>query len=250
MIHSTAIWAKSYGLENRVSLLVDHGSVPAGYYFKDRGLSIIFAGKKLKADDVIVRDIPFCQDKLNRDVVVITQDYELIQRCKRAAHRSGGKEMSIIRKFNIQEALCIILSSFHENKNSSLFCMFLVTVTAPLFFLADLQNVVGDNLLQNIEFEENDCPSEEEEEESSSENMIEDKITADVELEITLGAKLIAVESQLRNKAKTRKSQKHISTSKCLNIMHYANHINHSHIYLTKLVRQKRERSWKSRQKK
>ncbi len=212
VIHSTAIWARYYGLQNHVSLLVDHGSVPAGYYFKDRGLSIIFAGKKLKADDVIVRDIPFCQDKMNRDVVVITQDYELMQRCKKASHRSGGKEMSIIRKFNIQEALCSIL--LFMKTRIHLYFVSVVTVTAPLFFLADLQNVVGDNLLQNI-----DCSSEEEEEELSSENIIEGKVT-DVELEITLGAKLIAVESQLRNKAKTRKSQKHISTSKFIyNIM-------------------------------
>ena len=53
VIHSISIWAKEYGLEDRVSLLVDHGSVPSGYYVKDKGLCIIFAGKKLKADDII-----------------------------------------------------------------------------------------------------------------------------------------------------------------------------------------------------
>lgn len=53
VIHSISIWAKEYGLENRVSLLVDHGSVPSGYYVKDKGLCVIFAGKKLKADDII-----------------------------------------------------------------------------------------------------------------------------------------------------------------------------------------------------
>ncbi len=53
VIHSISIWAKEYGLENRVSLLVDHGSVPSGYYVKEKGLCVIFAGKKLKADDII-----------------------------------------------------------------------------------------------------------------------------------------------------------------------------------------------------
>lgn len=197
VIHSTSIWAKAYGLEDRVSLLVDHGSVPSGYYFKERGLSIIFAGKNMKADDVIVRDVPFCQDKLQRDVVVITQDYELMQRCKKAAHRSGGKELSII---------------------------------PPLFFLADLQHVVGDNLMQNIESSENkdtdsgnslsDAISEDDSENSDKEYQLSEEknekteITSDMELEITLGARLIAAETQLRSKGKSKKSLKTLSPSK------------------------------------
>lgn len=185
VIHSVAIWAKHYGFENRVSLLVDHGSVPSGYYFEERGLSIIFAGKKLKADDIIVRDIPFCQRQLERDVVVITQDYELMQRCKKAAQRSGGKEMSII---------------------------------PPLFFLTDLRNVVGDNLEKSIEVEkmnldEKPSPS------TLQDHPEDDIITSDMELEITLGAKLIAIETQLRSKGKSKKSWKNISTSKSFYVL-------------------------------
>jgi hypothetical protein len=183
VIHSTSIWAKEYGLENRVSLIVDHGSVPSGYYFKERGLGIIFAGKKFKADDIIVRDIPFCQDKLHRDVVVITQDYELMQRCKRAAHRSGGKELSII---------------------------------PPLFFLADLQSVVGETLVENIESDENLVEKNSTNDTSTATEVHDDdkKIASDAELEITLGAKLIGIESQLRSKGRTKKSIKSISKSK------------------------------------
>ena len=212
VIHSTSIWAKHYGLENRVSLLVDHGSVPSGHYFKDRGLSIIFAGQKLKADDIIVRDIPFCQDKLQSDLVVITQDYELMQRCKRAAHRSGGKELVII---------------------------------PPLFFLADLQNVVGENLVQNIEAEQ-----EMSHDDSFTEKItIDDEITTEMEIEITLGAKLIAVESQLRNKAKTQKSFKHLSSSKFISSAIFSLICFLQHLFLIIFPYQKRERSLKSRQK-
>ena len=142
-----------------------------------------------------MRDIPFCQQQLNRNLIVVTQDYELIQRCKSAAQRSGGRELSIV---------------------------------PPLFLLADLQNVVGDNLIQNIESEQekkvNDTVEENDEMiESSvnddgdvreSSNTEIDQLTSEMEKEITLGAQLIAVDNQLRSKGKSRKSLKNLSTSK------------------------------------
>lgn len=142
----------------------------------------------------VVRDIPFCQQQLNRNLIVVTQDYELIQRCKSAAQRSGGRELSIV---------------------------------PPLFLLADLQNVVGDNLIQNIELEEekkvNDKVEENDEIVESNVNdgnLNEsadteiDQLTSEMEKEITLGAQLIAVENQLRSKGKSRKSLKNLSSSK------------------------------------
>ncbi len=135
-----------------------------------------------------MRDIPFCQRQLNRNLIVVTQDYELIQRCKAASQRSGGREMSVV---------------------------------PPLFLLADLQNVVGENLVESIESEQskkdnegNKMQNENNDVETNSGTY--DEITSAMEKEITLGAQLIAVESQLRSKGKSRKSLKHLSASKFL----------------------------------
>ena len=137
----------------------------------------------MKADDVITRDVPFCQEQLNRDLVVITQDTELIHRCKQAAQRSGGNELTIVK---------------------------------PLFFLGDLENIVGENLSQNIidSNEEQVDTSTSTSTSTSSEkitNSVRDDMTSEMELEITLGARLIAAESQLRSKGRNKKQ---ISTSK------------------------------------
>lgn len=142
-----------------------------------------------------VRDIPFCQRQLHRNLIVVTQDYELIQRCKAAAQRSGGKELSIV---------------------------------PPLFLLADLQDVVGDSLIQNIEEDqkqkENEANAANEAKGSDLESTCSeyDQMTSEMEVEITLGAQLIAVENQLRSKGKSRKSLKNLSSSKFQNIIIYA----------------------------
>ena len=52
----------------------------------------------MKADDVMVRDVKYCQESLDRDLIVITQDTELIKRCKRAAERGGFMNGKRIRK--------------------------------------------------------------------------------------------------------------------------------------------------------
>eukprot|EP00957_Ditylum_brightwellii_P045030 3416155-Ditylum_brightwellii.AAC.1 len=166
---SVSIWAKDYNLGGQVSLIVDHGSAPNGYWLKDQGISVIFAGQSMKADDVIVRDVPFCQKELLRDVIVVTADTELIQRCKRAAERSssvGAKSLQVID---------------------------------PNLFLQDMESVVGDTLA-NIEQEQRV------EEEKQLEQSNDDKITSDMENEITLGARLIAVETQLKNSKKKKKN--------------------------------------------
>eukprot|EP00978_Attheya_sp_CCMP212_P015901 scaffold41153_cov38-Attheya_sp.AAC.3 len=73
LVHSAAIWAKHYGLGGRVSLIVDHGMEPTGYYYNywrnnndnnnndedlspddqgdGGGMGVIFAGPSFKADD-------------------------------------------------------------------------------------------------------------------------------------------------------------------------------------------------------
>ena len=93
ILHSTSIWANHYGFQQQTSLVVDHGSIPSGYHLKKEGLSVVFAGSKLKADDVIVRDISFFQKLLHRpSLVIVTADNELILRCKRASSSSSVKE--------------------------------------------------------------------------------------------------------------------------------------------------------------
>ncbi len=173
IISSSSIWAKAYGLGDRVSLIVDHGSAPNGYYLKEKELSIIFAGKQMKADDVIVRDVPFCQRQLTRDVIVVTGDTELIQRCKRAADRSGGKELICVK---------------------------------PMFFLQDLEAIVGDSL--------DTCNEDMEIKNERTTEPPVDTLTSDMETEIKLGARLIAVETQLRSRGKAKK----ISPSKLVSL--------------------------------
>jgi Icc-related predicted phosphoesterase len=201
-------------------MLVDHGSVPSGYYLEKRGLSVIFAGKSMKADDVIVRDVPFCQNTLGRDVVVVTADTELIQRCKSAANRSGGKMLSIIN---------------------------------PLFFLADFEKIVDQSLEESI----SSMSEEEDESETPEERQADDDLTSGMEKEITQGARLIAVETQLRNRGKKNKN---LSPSKfssfcdiCtdpLNILHVPTCALISHTRIIPLdVSEKRKKLMKQAQK-
>ena len=96
VINSVSIWAKAYDLDGCISLIVDHGSITGGYWLRNKGLSVIFAGQQMKADDVIARDVPFCLSKMLRDLIVVTADSELIQRCKGAVDRSCGKQLQII----------------------------------------------------------------------------------------------------------------------------------------------------------
>lgn len=170
LISSTSIWAQAYNLTGHVSLLVDHGSIPSGHYLPQHGLSLIFAGTSMKADDVIVRDVKFCQEVLDRDLIVITQDTELIKRCQRAAERGGfknghkvGKELKIVK---------------------------------PIFFLQDLEHVVESTLKEELEhLEDEENSSDEDEEEGLKKN---ENITPEMEYEITMQAKLIAAQTQLK----------------------------------------------------
>ena len=132
-------------------------------------MSVIFAGKSMKADDVMVRDVPFCQNELGRDVVVVTADTELIQRCKSAANRSGGQMLSIIN---------------------------------PIFFLADFEKIVEESLEESVSMKEEEEDKSKGDEESEEAN----EITAEMEKEIALGARLIAIQTQLRNKGRKNKN--------------------------------------------
>jgi Icc-related predicted phosphoesterase len=83
LLEQATIWTKHHGLEGKVNLVVDHGTVTCGYWLKDRGLSVCFAGPRQKADDVISQDV-----SLFGTSIVVTADNELQQRCRRSARHS------------------------------------------------------------------------------------------------------------------------------------------------------------------
>jgi Icc-related predicted phosphoesterase len=86
LLKRTTIWTKANNLHDRVSLIVDHGSVHSSYYLPEGGLSVTFAGTRMKADDVLARDVPY----FDRNTIVITADNDLMSRCRNAMERAEG----------------------------------------------------------------------------------------------------------------------------------------------------------------
>jgi hypothetical protein len=83
MLKRTALWTKLYNLENKVNIIVDHGSEHDGYYLPDGGIGIIFAGLDLKADDILARDV----GSFHKNIAVVTSDNGLIARCASTMNR-------------------------------------------------------------------------------------------------------------------------------------------------------------------
>mmetsp|Transcript_46493 Transcript_46493/g.140862 ORF Transcript_46493/g.140862 Transcript_46493/m.140862 type:complete len:878 (-) Transcript_46493:1543-4176(-) len=111
ILDRATLWAEKRGLRGHVSLICDHGSEQSAYWLAERGLTVIFGGPSLKADDVIARDVAFCHESLMSDVVVVTADQELIRRCRRAAARSGGPALQIVPPMNFLEDMEAITSN-------------------------------------------------------------------------------------------------------------------------------------------
>lgn len=80
LLKRTTIWSKANKLQDRVSLIVDHGSLHSSYYLPEGGLSIVFAGNRMKADDVLARDVAY----FKKNAIVITADNDLMSRCRNA----------------------------------------------------------------------------------------------------------------------------------------------------------------------
>ena len=76
-------WANYYRQHDSIILYFDHGSKQQAFYFQDYGIAVAFSGRK-KADDVISRDVSWIHNHLQKNIVIITEDLELRQRCKRA----------------------------------------------------------------------------------------------------------------------------------------------------------------------
>ena len=92
LLARTARWATQRGLGEQVIILVDHGSMPTAYHLpRLAGVSMVFSGPELSADDVLARDIPWFH-RHGHDVLLVTADSGLAQRCRRAA---SGRSMQI-----------------------------------------------------------------------------------------------------------------------------------------------------------
>ena len=84
LLKRTTIWSKANNLQDRISLIVDHGSIHSSYYLPEGGLSVVFAGTRMKADDVLARDISY----FDRNAIVITADNDLMSRCRNAMEQA------------------------------------------------------------------------------------------------------------------------------------------------------------------
>jgi len=84
LLKRTTMWAKMHDLQDKVTMVVDHGSLHTAFYLPEGGLSMVFAGPRMKADDVLARDVAF----FGRNAIVITADNELMSRCRNAMANS------------------------------------------------------------------------------------------------------------------------------------------------------------------
>jgi Icc-related predicted phosphoesterase/uncharacterized protein (DUF1499 family) len=123
LLKRTSLWASVNNLENRVSFIVDHGSIQKGYYLPEVGLSIIFAGPKMKADDVLARDIA----SMEKNVIVITADNDLMSRCRTEINKSNAidsKEADIniqfVQPIKFISDLEIIMNQIEKKKEDML----------------------------------------------------------------------------------------------------------------------------------
>ena len=96
-------WAARRGLGDRVVLLVDHGARPSAFHLPSLGSSVVFSGPSLSADDVAARDVGWLQAR-GHDVMLVTADSGLAQRC-RSAGRGHGRTLTIVPPQTLLTAL-------------------------------------------------------------------------------------------------------------------------------------------------
>ena len=78
LLKQTKAWIKTHHLEGKVVLVVDHGSIQSAYHLEEAGIAVVFAGPRLKADDILARDISY----FGKNAIVITADNDLMSRCR------------------------------------------------------------------------------------------------------------------------------------------------------------------------
>ena len=87
LIQGLVRWSRVCQFQGRLSLVVDHGSEPTALYLPDASMAVLFAGPTRKADDVIAQDVRFLGQEL--DVIVVTADGGIMDRCRRSAVQKG-----------------------------------------------------------------------------------------------------------------------------------------------------------------
>ena len=94
LLARTARWSARNMLSGNVVLLVDHGSLPSAYHLpRLAGLAIAFSGPQLSADDVVARDVAWFHAR-GHDVMLVTADSGLAQRCRRAS--ASGRSFQVV----------------------------------------------------------------------------------------------------------------------------------------------------------
>ena len=78
LLHQITQWADANDLKGKVALVVDHGSLQSAYNLEEAGLAVIFAGPRLKADDILARDVGY----FGKNALVVTADNDLMSRCR------------------------------------------------------------------------------------------------------------------------------------------------------------------------
>jgi predicted phosphodiesterase len=85
LLEALRIWNQEACLFGKLLLCIDHGHEANSYWLPDRGYAIVFAGPHCKADDTIALElVPFFSANNASNILLVTADYELMQRSKRA----------------------------------------------------------------------------------------------------------------------------------------------------------------------
>lgn len=162
LIQGLIRWSRVCQLQGRLSLVIDHGSEASALYLDDAQLSILFAGPNRKADDVIAQDVRFLGQEL--DVIVVTADGGIIDRCRRSAVQQG------------------------------------IRIVSPLHLLEDLELIAErTQVLEVVETKDEivNLHQGDESEHSTAEAL---QLEQDLEYEIRVGAELLEAEALVRSK--------------------------------------------------
>jgi len=167
LLKQTTMWAKMNDVEDKVTMVVDHGSSHTAFYLPEGGLSMVFAGPRMKADDVLARDIAF----FKRNAIVITADNELMSRCRNAmANAEADIEVQFIQ---------------------------------PIKFISDLEilnNKVEKEQAKMLEEKEDNDQGKNEDASVDANDLLTAELTIKIEEEIKIRGYMYETETQMREK--------------------------------------------------
>ena len=164
LLKRTTQWSKANDLVDKVTMVVDHGSLHTNYYLEDAGLSMVFAGPRMKADDVLARDVAFFE----RNTIVITADNELMSRCRNAMEKSEA---------NIQ-----------------------VQFIQPIKFITDLE-ILNDKIEREIANSESEVRDKDGTEDGAEVNdALTQEFVSNIDEEIQIRGAMYETETQMREK--------------------------------------------------